>query len=341
MKKLSKILALAVAAAMCFGVLTACSSAEETAETVTETVETVEPIDINMAVLKGPTGIGAAKLINDSTNGETFNNYNFTVAGAPDEAMAGIISGEFDVAAVASNLAPAIYNKTEGAIQMAAINTLGILYVVEIGDTIHSLEDLNGITIGSTGQGGTPEYAVNFILETAGVTPAAIEYRAEHSELAAELSAGTATVGIVPEPFVTSILMSNPDARIALNLTDEWNKAVEGTEYEGSELTMGCIVVNKEFAENNKAAFDKFLEEYQASIEFVTANIEEASAMVEAAGIMPKAAAAAKAIPNCNIVYIDGEDMISTVEPFFNVLYNANPKSVGGSLPGEEMYYVK
>ncbi|MBE6007898.1 MAG: ABC transporter substrate-binding protein [Lachnospiraceae bacterium] len=340
---MKKFLAVILSAAMCFGALTACAKpAEDTTEKteVTDMAE-VEPVNINMAVLKGPTGIGAAKLINDSTAGETFNTYNFTVCAAPDEAMAGIISGEFDVAAVASNLAPTIYNKTEGKIQIAALNTLGILYVVENGDTIKSIEDLNGVDVVSSGQGSTVEYATNFILETASVTPASIEYRTEHGELAAELAAGTVKVGIVPEPHLTSVLMNNPDARVALNLTEEWDKAVKGTEYEGSALTMGCIVVNKEFAANNKAAFDKFLEEYKASIEFVNSNVADASAMVEAAGIMPKAAVAAKAIPNCNIVYIDGEEMVSTVEPFFNILFNANPKSVGGALPDEEFYYAK
>ncbi len=338
MKKLTKILALAIAFTMCVGVA-ACSSKDDTTNEVVETV--VEPIEINMAVLKGPTGIGAAKLINDSEAGTTFNKYNFTVAGAPDEAMAGIISGDFDVAAVASNLAPTIYNKTEGKIEMAAINTLGILYVVEIGETINSIEDLNGLDVVSSGQGATPEYVTNFILEKAGVTPNSIEYRSEHSELATEVAAGTTKVAILPEPHVTSVLMKNPEARVALNLTEEWEKVVAGTEYEGSALTMGCIVVNKEFAAANKDAFNKFLEEYEASINFANENVEEASVMVETAGIMPAAKAAEKAIPNCNIVYIDGEEMKATVEPFFNVLFNANPKSVGGALPDEEFYYAK
>ena len=338
-----KLLSLILVVAISMGVLTACSKPAEdkTNETAQETVAEIQPVNINMAVLKGPTGIGAAKLINDSTAGETFNTYNFTVCAAPDEAMAGIISGEFDVAAVASNLAPTIYNKTEGKIQIAALNTLGILYVVEIGETINSIEDLNGVDVVSSGMGSTVEYATNFILETAGVVPASLEYRAEHGELAAELAAGTVKVGIVPEPHLTSVLMNNPDARIALNLTEEWDKAVAGTEHEGSALTMGCIVVNKEFAANNKDAFNKFLEEYEASINFANSNVQETSVMVETAGIMPKAAVAAKAIPNCNIVYIDGEDMVSTVEPFFGILFNANPKSVGGALPDEEFYYTK
>lgn len=342
MKKFTKILAMAVALTMCFGALAGCSSAKDNEEdnsVVDEAV--VEPVEINMAVLKGPTGIGAAKLINDSNEGETFNTYNFTVAGAPDEAMAGIISGEFNVAAVASNLAPTIYNKTEGEIELAAINTLGILYVVEIGDTINSVEDLEGVDIVSSGQGATPEYVTNFILEQAGVTPASIEYRSEHSELAAEVASGDVKVAILPEPHVTSVLLKNPDARVALNLTEVWDEVVSGTEYEGSALTMGCIVVNKAFAEENKDAFNKFLEEYEASINFANENVEEAAAMVEAAGIMPSAAAAAKAIPNCNIVYIDGEEMKATVEPFYNVLFDANPKSVGGALPDEEFYYAK
>ena len=139
----------------------------------------------------------------------------------------------------------------------------------------------------------------------------------------------------------SSVSIAQPDARVALSLTDEWSKAVEGTDYEGSELTMGCIVARKEFVENNKEAFDKFLEEYAASINYVNNNIEDASDMVEEFGVMPSAAAAAKAIPNCNIVYIDGDEMKATIEPFYNVLFEANPKSIGGALPDENFYYKK
>lgn len=349
MKKLSKILAAALAVTVVISGFAGCSakddsSAEET--TQNQTVQTEEEpevtgVDINMAVLKGPTGIGAVKLMSDNKNGESFNNYTFTVAGAPDEVTAGLISGEYDVAAVASNLAPVLYNKTEGQIELAAINTLGVLYVVEIGDTINSVEDLNGVDIVSSGQGATPEYVTDFIFDKLGVEPASIEYRSEHSELAAEVAAGDVKVAILPEPHVTSVLLKNPDARVALSLTDEWAKAVEGTEYEGSELTMGCIVARKDFIENNKEAFDKFLEEYSASIEYVTNNVDDSAAMVEEFEIMPSAAAAAKAIPNCNIVYIDGDEMKATIEPFFNVLFEANPKSIGGAFPDENFYYKK
>ena len=347
MKKLSKILAAALAVTVMVSGFAGCSAkddntAQDNTQQTARTEETAtEGVDINMAVLKGPTGIGAVKLMTDNKNGESFNRYTFAVAGAPDEVTAGLISGEYDVAAVASNLASVLYNKTEGQVEIAAINTLGVLYVVEVGDTIHSIEDLNGVDIVSSGQGATPEYVTDFIFDKLGVTPASIEYRSEHSELAAEVAAGDVKVAILPEPHVTSVLLKNPDARVALSLTDEWSKAVEGTDYEGSELTMGCIVARKEFVENNKEAFDKFLEEYAASINYVNNNIEDASDMVEEFGVMPSAAAAAKAIPNCNIVYIDGDEMKATIEPFYKVLFEANPKSIGGALPDENFYYKK
>ena len=347
MKKLSKILTAALAVTVMVSGFAGCSTKDDntakddTLQTAQTEETTTEGVDINMAVLKGPTGIGAVKLMTDNKSSESFNHYTFTVAGAPDEVTAGLISGEYDVAAVASNLASVLYNKTEGQVELAAINTLGVLYVVEVGDTIHSIEDLNGVDIASSGQGATPEYVTDFIFDKLGVTPASVEYRSEHSELAAEAAAGDVKVAILPEPHVTSVLLKNPDARAAISLTDEWAKAVEGTDYDGSELTMGCIVARKEFVENNKEAFDKFLEEYAASIEYVNNNIEDAAAMVEEFGVMPSAAAAAKAIPNCNIVYIDGDEMKTTIEPFYNVLFEANPKSIGGALPDENFYYKK
>lgn len=299
-----------------------------------------EKIDINIAALKGPTAIGMIKLIDDAENGETANNYSITLAGSPDEITGSIVQGNFDIAAVPTNLAANLYAKTGGGIKMAALNTMGVLYLVQRGDEIQSVADLEGKTIYSSGAGSVPEFAFNFIIESNGLTPGenvTVEYMNEHSEVASQLTAGMVDYAVLPQPFVTSVLNTNEDITVALDLTEEW----EAAEADGG-LTMGCVIVNAEFLENNREAVDAFLEEYRASVEFVTNpdNIDEAARLVVENEIIAKQPIAVKAIPECNIVFIDGEEMRSIAGGFFKVLYDANPQSVGGALPDEGLYYI-
>ena len=120
--------------------------------------------------------------------------------------------------------------------------------------------------------------------------------------------------------------------RIALDLTEEWDKVSD------SVLIQGCIIVSRAFAEQYPHAVETFLEEYRASVDFANENPAEASVMIEAAGIVPKAAVAQKALPNCNICLLTGEEMKTAVKQMLEVLYSADPKSVGGALPDEEFY---
>jgi len=298
-----------------------------------------EKQEINAAVLAGPTGMGAAKLMSDNASGKTENKYNFTVASSPDELTGAIINGTVDIAAVPTNLASILYNKTEGGVKVIAVNTLGVLYMLEIGDSVNSVEDLRGKTIYASGQAAVPEYALRYILNKNGIDPdndVTISYYGAHAELASLVSAGNVSLAMLPEPNVTAVKNASPDVRIALNLTEEWNK-VAGDE---SSLMMGCVVVRSEFAEENKNAVETFLKEYKASIEYVTSDNEAASILIEEQGIIPKAAVALKALPNCNIVYIDGNDMKEQLSGFLSVLFEANPASVGGKLPDDAFYYV-
>ena len=331
-----------------------------TAETTAETEETTEDTtaetedmsdtgtphnmagktSIRIGTLKGPTGMGMAKLIEDNSQGEAKNSYSFTVAGAPDDITAGVISGDLDIAAVPTNLASVLYKKTEGEVQLLALNTLGVLYVLENGDTINSIEDLKGKTVYATGQGSTPEYVLNYILTKNGIDPekdVEIVYLAEHAELASQMTSGDVAIGMLPVPNVTSVLMSNPDVRIALNLTEEWNK-VAG---EDSVLSMGCVIVNKKFAEENKEAVNTFLDEYKASIEFANSNIEEAAEYMERAEIIPKKQVAMKAIPDANITFVEGEQMKTQILNFYQVLFDANPKAIGGAIPDDNFFYER
>lgn len=338
---MKRLIALAMSAVMMLS-LTACAGDSEASSSAPEGSSQVaeERAAVRVGGLKGPTAMGMVKLMEEDAAGTTANDYEFTLAGSADEINPLLIKGELDIAAVPTNVASVLYNKTEGQVEILALNTLGVLYVVENGNTIQSVEDLRGKTIYSTGKGATPEYALNYILGENGLTAGTdvtVEYKSEHSELASLLAAGQADLAVLPQPFVTSVLAKNPDVRIALNLTEEWDKVTE----DGSKLTMGALVVRKDFAESNPEAVRNFLKEYQASTQYVTdeANLDDAAALIEQYGII-SAAVAKQALPYCNIVCITGEEMRTAAEGFLSILAKANPQSVGGTLPAEDFYYI-
>ncbi len=308
---------------------------ETTPNETEEEIKEGKPENIRVITLAGPTGMGMAKLIDDDTNGKTAYNYEFTVASAPDQVSPEVIKGNYDIAAVPVNLASVLYTKTEGKLQVAGINTLGVLYILENGNTINSVADLKGKTIYATGQGSNPEYVLRYILTKNNIDPdkdVTIEFLAEHAELATKLKNNSVAIGMLPEPQVTAATTGS-EVRIALDLTKEWDKVSE------DKLVQGCIIVRKEFADKYPTALAKFLEEYKSSVDFVNNNIDEASALIEKAGIIPKATVAKKAIPNCNICLITGEEMKSSVSQMLKVFFEANAASVGGKLPDDEFYY--
>lgn len=320
MKKLVSML-LALTLALIMG----CAQAEDS---------TSETTAVRIGALKGPTSMGMAQMLKDAADGNS--NYQFTIAGAPDEITALLVKGELDVAAVPSNLASVLYNNTNGGVKVAMINTLGILYVVEAGDTVNSVADLKGRTVYSSGKGATPEYSVDYILSQNGIDPetdVTVEFKSEHTELAAALQSGTADLAVLPEPFVTTVLAGNDNLRVALNLNEEWDKVSDG-----SGMVTGVLVVRSEFAEQHPDELTALLEAYEQSVNFVNENPAEAAAIIEQNGIA-KAAVAEQAIPKCNIVFISGNEMRIKVEGFLEILFDMNPKAVGGALPGDDFYY--
>ncbi|MDR0840413.1 MAG: ABC transporter substrate-binding protein [Christensenellaceae bacterium] len=287
------------------------------------------PAPLRIAALKGPTGMGIVALMEP----QYANQYAITIASAPDEVTAGIISGNLDIAAVPTNLASVLYNKLEGDVVMLAVNTLGVLYVLEDGDTIHSLADLSGKTLYATGQGATPEYALNFLLEKNGLSDVTVEYYSEHSELATLMASGDVKLGMLPEPNVTATMAQNETLRIALDLTEEWNKVSDTT------MVMGCIIARKSAIAGNEAAIKQFLTDYAASTAFVNKKHQMASQLIAQYGIIPKAELAQKAIPKCNIVCLTGDEMRTAAQGMLQVLFDADPKSVGGALPQQDFYW--
>ncbi|MEL7622102.1 MAG: MqnA/MqnD/SBP family protein [Clostridiales bacterium] len=350
---MKKVLAVLLMVTLAAGLLAGCGSAGEgsnpEATSPQATVGTgeatepanlepeVQPATIRLGGLKGPTSMGLVKLLKDAEEGSAFNEYEFTIAGAADELTPKLAQGQLDIAAVPANLAAVLYNNTKGAVKLAAVNTLGVLYIVETGEDIGAIEDLKGQTIYATGKGSTPEYALRHILLENGVDPdkdITIEWKSEPTEVVALLGQ-SGGVAMMPQPYVTVAQNTLPNLRVALDMTKEWD-ALDS----GSMLITGVLVVRTAFAEEYPEQVAKFLEEYKASTEYVNANVQEAAALVEEFDIV-KAAIAEKAIPYCNITYLDGETMKQAMTGYLQVLFDQNPKSVGGTLPGDDFYYQK
>ena len=298
-----------------------------------------EQVTLRLGGLKGATSIGMVKLLSDAEKGETKVNYDFTMAAAADELAPLMIQGKMDVLAVPANLASVLYNKTEGKVQFAAVNTLGVVYVVEKGgETVQTVADLKGKTIYATGKGTTPEYALRYLLSMHGLDmdkDVTMEWKSEPTETVAAMKMQDNAVAMIPQPFVTVAQGQVENLRVALDLTKEWNALDNGSMF----ITAG-LIVRKEFAEKNPEVFQAFLNEYKASTEYVNQNPAEAAQLVEYYGIV-KAAVAEKAIPHCNITYIEGEEMKTALSGYLQVLFDMNPAAVGGKLPGEDFYYGK
>ena len=287
---------------------------------------------LRVAGLKGPTTMGLVNLM-DSDDGA---NYTFTMYGAADEIVPLLVKGELDAAAVPANLAATLYQKTQGQEEVACINTLGVLYIVENGDTVQSVADLKGQTIVTTGKGTTPEYVLRYVLNQNGLDPdkdVTIEYCSEATEALSQVQAGQATIAMLPQPFVTSALSQVEGLRVALDMNEEWQKVA------GSQLVTGVLVVRKDAVEADPDAFEEFLNGYAASVEAANTDLEGTAALCETYGIVPKAALAQKALPECNIVFERGEQMKTDLVNYFQVLYDADPSSVGGAMPADDFYY--
>lgn len=293
---------------------------------------------VNIGAIQGPTGIGMVHLMEADTAGTAANEYEFTVSSVPSDIGNLLASGSLDIAAVPTNLAAALYQKTEGKVQLLAVNTLGVLYMLDNGNGIDSIDDLKGKTIYSTGEGANPEYILRYVLEKNGIDPdedVTIEFLAENTELVAKMVSGDIKLAMVPEPNVSSITAQNQDVKVALSMNDAWEAVAD----ENSKLMMGCVAVRKDFLDNNKEAVDAFLAEYKTSIES-TSDVEATATLCETYGIIPKAAIAKKAIPNCQLTFVSGADMKAQIAGYYQVLFDANPTAIGGKLPDDAFYYV-
>ena len=296
---------------------------------------------VNVLALKGPTAMGMVSLMDQADQGEiTGENYDFQIVVSPDEVSPAIAQGTTDIAAVPANLASVLYQKTNGGVQVLTINTLGVLYLVENGEQVQSVSDLKGKTIYASGKGATPEYALNYILKENGLTPGKdvqIEWKSEHTECVAALAEHEDAAALLPQPFVTTAQSKNDSLRVALDLTEEWDK-IQKDNGGNSSLVTGVTVVRTEFAQEHPEIVEDFMERYQESVSYVNEHIEEAAKLIGDYDIVPEEIAK-KALPECNIVYIDGAEMKKKLSGYLEVLEQENPQAVGGVLPADEFYY--
>ncbi|MBQ1183407.1 MAG: ABC transporter substrate-binding protein, partial [Clostridia bacterium] len=303
----------------------------------TESQVAYTPVDMTVACMTGPTGVGMAKLMADSDAKTTANNYTFTVAAAATEINAKFLKGEINIASVPTNVAATLYNKTQGKVRMLAVNTYGVLSILEKGDTIKSIADLKGKTIYSTGKGQNPEFIFKHILTKNGIDPekdVTINF-VSSEDLVQKLISGEAEVALAPEPAATTVMIKNAGLRRALSINDEWSKV------SNTQLMMGCVIALDSYVTANPEAVAKFLEEYEKSIKFATENVDEAATHCATYKITASEAIAKKAIPTCNLCYVTGSDMKTNVNGYLNVLFTANAESIGGAMPKDDFYYEK
>ena len=325
--KIRKIFALLLTTAL---VLSLCACGQD----VPATDEVDSELPVRIMTLNGTTGFGMAQLISKAAKGEAALNYQISVETDASNVTAALISGNVDIAALPTNAASVVYNKTGGAVQVLALNTLGVLYVVSDGsESVTALADLEGKTVYAPAQ--NPTFIFKALCDEAGVNVTVDNTYAQPADLRTAVAAGEVALAVLPEPMVTIACSANDKLTVALDLTEEWDTVFgEGT------LVQGCVVVRKEFAEAHGAEIAKFLEEYEASVALLNDDAAAAAALIVEGGIFNAAPVAQKAIPKCNLCFIAGGDMEGALGKFLQIMHGAAPASVGGAVPASDFYYV-
>ncbi len=314
-----KVATVAMAAAL---MLTGCGSTAAKSDTT-----------VRVGSLKGPTTMGIVQMMKSAEDGTAAGTYEFRMETQADVLMASMVSGDLDIALVPANMASVLYNKTEGGVAVIDVNTLGVLYLVTGNPEVSSLADLSGKTLLMTGQGASPEYVVNYLLSGLGITDCTLEFHSEATEIAALLKSDANAVAVLPQPFATAAALQNPDLTTSVSLNEAWDAS--GTD---SKLLTGVTVVQKSFLEAHPDAVKAFLEDHKKSADLSASDVEGTAKLVVEKGIVEKEPMAKKALPLCGITCLTGDEMQKALSGYLQVLFDQNPKSVGGSMPAEDFY---
>ena len=318
----TKVTSLLLAAAVSLGLLAGCAAKKD---------DTV----VRVGSLKGPTTIGIVNLMDKASKGQSQGKYEFMMSAAPDEITAKVVSGDLDIALIPANMASIVYNKTEGGITVIDINTLGVLYCVTGDSSVKSVKDLAGKTVITTGQGATPEYSLKYLLDQNGITDCDIQFKSESTEVAAVLAEDPNQIAVLPQPFVTVACAQNESVSVAFSLEDEWQSITNGL-----GMVTAVTIVRNDFLKDHKEAVKTFITEHSASVDAANSDLDTTAALVVANEIIGKGPLAKKAIPGCNVVCLTGDKLKNNLKAYLEVLYNSNPKSVGGKLPGDDFYFA-
>lgn len=319
---MKKLVNTVLASVIAIGMLAGCSTPEP------------EDLKVRVGSLSGPTTIGIVNLMNDVNTAENDTNYEFTVATQPDEIAAALNAGDLDIALIPANLASVLYNRTEGGIEVIDINTYGVLYCLSTDSSIQSIGSLAGRTVITTGQGATPEYAINYLFGQYGITDCTLDFKTEGAEVIASLQENPDQIAILPQPAATAAMAQVEGLGIAFSLDDEWSGVTSD-----SRLVTGVTVVRTAFAEEHPEAVASFIEDHRGSVDEANNNVEQTAQLIVDAGIVGAAPIAQRAIPLCNIVCVTGDQMRTDLQGYLQTLYDANPQAVGGALPGDDFYY--
>ena len=329
MKLHKKILGLLLTAALAAPMFAACQ---------TQPTKPLDPVTVRVGSLSGPTTIGIVNLMNDVNSGSydaSNNSYEFTMSTQPDEIAAALNAGDLDIALVPANLASVLYNRTEGGIRVIDINTYGVLYCLSTDTSIQSVASLAGRTVITTGQGATPEYAINYLLDQYGITDCTLDFKTEGAEVIASLQQNPDQIAILPQPAATAAMAQIEGLGIAFSLDDEWSGVTSD-----SRLVTGVTIVRTEFLEQNPDAVQNFILDHRDSVNAANNEVEATAQLVVDQGIVGAAPIAQRAIPLCNIVCMTGDQMKTDLQGYLQTLYDANPQSVGGALPADDFYYL-
>lgn len=329
-KKIVSAIALVLILAMVLGAiasaLVGCGAAQK---------ESYDDVTIRIAGLKGPTTIGLVNFLNDAGSESSSINYQFEMFTQASDILAAVAAGEADIALVPSNVACVMNQKVEGGVSVIDINTLGVLECVTGDESINEIADLSGRTVYMTGQGATPEYTVRYLLGEAQVTDCSLEFKSEPTEIVSIFAEDPEAVAVLPQPFVTAALVQNENLRTAFTLDQEWSKVNSDC-----SIVTGVTVVTNSFLGEHKSAVDAFIQAHAQSAEKALSDLDTTAALVVEQGIIAKEPLAKKAIPSCSIVCITGSGIKDKLAGYLQVLYDQDPKSVGGKLPGDEFYYT-